>query len=331
MNKKNWQVLILAGIVALFTFNSCKKSDDQDEVDSGPTEWNRGPGLTGDPRTGAASFQIEGVGYLTTGLLKNNERATDTYSLNIESGQWEEVAEFIGDARHGATGFAIGNNGFVGTGYNGETSLNDFYKYNSANDTWEEIAQFPGEGRYDAVAFALDGYGYVGLGSTESGKQFNDFYKYDPSSDSWTKLSSNFAFKKAGAFAFVIGDKAYIGGGVENNQYPEDFYEFNGEDFKPIGDIRRTGSETFDVTRSGAAVFTIGNYGYVVAGKKGSVLSNVWKFDPSKDTWTNEHQSLLGSARENAVSFSWDGKGYITTGNNGSSTFYDTWVFNPVR
>ncbi|HLQ99203.1 MAG TPA: kelch repeat-containing protein [Sphingobacterium sp.] len=333
MNKKNLLLFFLACSVALASFNSCKKSDDKDSnTDTGPTEWTRASAFDGDPRNGAASFQIEDKGYLVSGILKTNERVKDAWQFDISSGEWSNLAEFIGSARHGAVGFAIDGKGFVGSGFDGETALTDFYKYDPSSNSWSQIADFPGEGRHGAVAFALDGYGYVGLGANEKDKTFKDFYKYDPTNDTWTQISTTFKYKRKNAFAFVIGDKAYVGGGIDNNQYPEDFYSFDGDEWKPLRDLKIDDSNsTYDVTRQAASTFVIGNNAFLVGGKKGNVINTVWKYDPSADRWSGDSQAFLGSAREDAVSFSSDSKGYITTGANGSNKFDDTWEFKPVR
>lgn len=328
MNKKNLLLFFLACSIALTSFNSCKKSDDKDDSDKGPTEWTRGSAFDGDPRSGAASFQIGNKGYLATGILSTNEHVKDTWSFDPATGEWDEVAEFIGSARHSAVGFAIGDVGYLGTGFDGEDALNDFYKYDPKTDQWTKIADLPGDARYGAVAFSLGGNGYVGLGSTKANKTLKDFYKYNPSNDTWTRINTTFKYKRVNAFAFVIGDKAYVGGGFDNNQFPEDFYEFDGENWKSLKDIK---TDEFDATRQSAAAFSIGNFGYIVGGKKGSVISTVWKYDPKTDTWSGNSQNFQGSAREGAVSFSADGKGYISTGANGSFKFDDTWEFKPVR
>lgn len=333
MNKKNLLLFFLACTVALASFNSCKKSEDEDSnTDTGPTEWTRGSAFDGDPRSGAASFQIDNKGYLVSGILKTNERVNDAWQFDLTTGEWSDLADFIGSPRHGAVGFAVDGKGYVGLGFDGESALSDFYKYEPSTNTWSQVADFPGEARHGAVAFSLNGNGYVGLGANEKDKTFKDFYKYNPASDTWTRENNPLKSKRKNAFAFVIGNKAYVGGGIDNNQYPEDFYSFDGTDWKALRDIKRNdGDDSYDLTRQGASAFVVGNHAYLVGGKKGSVINSVWKYDPNTDRWTGNSQAFLGSAREEAVSFSGEGKGYISTGANGSNKFDDTWEFKPVR
>lgn len=328
MNKKNWLFVVLACVFSLTAFNSCKKSEDTPEGDTGPTEWTKDSAFDGDPRSAAASFQIGETGYLATGILSTNERTNDAWEF--KNGLWSKITDFAGEARNGAVGFNIGNVGYVGTGFNGTDVLNDFWKYDPATKVWTKIADFPGEARYGAVAFTLNGEGYVGTGATKTQKTLKDFYKYNPTSNTWTNVTSPLKNKRVNAFAFVVGTKAYIGGGMDNNQFPEDFYSFDGKDWVEVAPLKDA-ANTYDLTRQSASTFVIGNFGYVVGGKKGSVLGNVWKYDVAANKWEGKHQALPVNAREGAVSFSIGGKGYLTTGMNNATKFDDTWVFTQVR
>ncbi len=333
MNKKNWLFLFLACAFTL-TFNACKKSDDTDTTtDTGPTEWVRSTVFTGDNRSHAASFQIGETGYIVGGILNNGTRLADAWSFSNE--QWARIEDFPGEARHNAVGFSVSNKGYVGLGLDKDgKALSDFWEYDPAGDTWTLLAnELPTDPyRFGAVAFSLSGHGYVGLGAKESGKNLSDFYRFDPSTKSWTAVPAQFKSKRVNAFAFVIGDKAYVGGGLDNGQYPDDFYSFDGTKWEEKATINRNDdSYTYDITRQGAAAFAIGNYGYVVGGSKGYALGTVWKYEPASDSWTDKHQAFQGSSREGAVAFSIGGKGYVATGGNGSSKFDDNWVFTPVR
>lgn len=329
MIKKNWLCLLIAGTLTLTAFNSCKKSDDPDTTDNGPTEWVRGSAFDGSPRSFAAAFQIENTGFLVTGLSANNDRLKDAWSFNDNI--WTRIPDFTGEARSAAVGFAINGKGYVGSGTNGNTAFSDFYMYDPATEEWTEIAPLPGEGRFGAVAFTLNGHGYVGTGSTWDQKTLKDFYKYDPDADEWTVVNTPFENKRVNAFAFVIGNKAYVGGGFDNNQFPEDFYSFDGEKWTPEARLKSETGTVYDLTRQAASTFVIGNYGYVVGGKKTSVLNSVWKYDPAKNEWVDKHQAMPQNAREGAVSYSINSKGYLTTGANGSFKFDDTWIFTSVR
>lgn len=330
MKKKNWLVLFLACAIAITSFNSCKKSDNEEE--SGPTEWTRSIVFKSDPRNGASSFTINNVAYVVGGFVKNTGVVNDGAAFNGST--WSDITDFPGEARQMAVGFSIGDLGFVGTGSTGTEDLTDFYKFDSKTGAWSPIAPFPGKARFGAVAFSLDGIGYVGLGSTKTDAKFSDFYKYDPKEDKWTEIAVPFKYKKAFAFAFVIGTKAYVGGGYANSSsLPEDFYEFDGKEWKGLADLNRAdASYTYDARKYNAAAFVIGSNGYVVSGRSGtSITSSVWKYIPSSDSWSGIHESLPADSREKGVGFALNGKGYISTGLNGQFLFDNTYQFVPVR
>jgi len=331
MNKKNWLCIVLACAFTLSAFNSCKKDEDNETVtDNGPTEWVRSSAFDGDPRSAAASFQIENKGFLATGILTTNDRTKDAWVF--ENNVWKQIADFPGAARNGAVGFAINGTGYVGLGYDGTEVLKDFYKYNPSKNTWTAIASLPAnaEGRHGAVAFTLGNYAYIGLGATKTQKTLKDFWRYDPAADKWEAIGSEFKQKRVNAFAFVIGNKAYVGGGFDNNQFPEDFYSFDGTKWTEETPLRDT-ENTYDLTRQSASAFVIGNFGYVVGGKKGASLNTTWKYDPAAKKWESKHQALPQNARDGAVAYSIGGKGYLATGANASLKFDDNWVFTPVR
>lgn len=334
MNNRNWLASFLIGVIAITSFQACKKDDETTSTaDTGPTEWTRSTVFPEDPRNGAASFVLGGQGYVVGGYHQHNHTTfDDAWSFN--GTQWTARPDFP-DKRYNAVGFAVNGKGYVGTGYdrdNGD-ALNTFYSYDPNTNDWTAIADFPGEARFGAVAFTLGNYAYVGLGETPTNKTFSDFYRYNPSNDTWTSVPTPFSYKKSYAFTFVIGDKAYVGGGLSNNQLPEDFYSFDGTTWTPLRNLNRQDNDhTYDVRRHSTGAFSVGNYGYVVSGRGlTGVIANVWKYDPASDTWTGQHQALQGTAREKGVAFALDGKGYITTGSNGSVYLDDNWQFVPVR
>lgn len=336
MKKKNWLALLLVGAIATTSFQSCSKDDEETATgDTGPVEWTRSTVAPEDPREGAASFVINNQAFLVGGYTATRVILQDAWAFN--GSQWEPKAQFSGPARHRAVGFSIGEAGFVGTGYDGTNALNDFYRFDAAANTWTKIADFPGEARFGAVAFSLGGNGYVGLGETPSGKTFSDIYRYNPSNDTWTLVPTQFGWTRSGAFAFVIGNRAYVGGGRFNNQLPEDFFAFDGTTWTKLNDLNRNdANQTYDVRRHNTSSFVIGGQGYIVSGRApAGLVSNVWKYDPGSDTWTNQHQAIQGSgAREKAVGFAIGNKGYIATGSAGTGReqFYsETLEFTPVR
>ena len=58
----NWLIKLLLLSVVLCVGVSCSSDDDDD-----PDEWTKGADFEGLPRSGAASFTIDGYTYVTTG------------------------------------------------------------------------------------------------------------------------------------------------------------------------------------------------------------------------------------------------------------------------
>ena len=95
---------------------------------------------------------------------------------------------------------------------------------------------------------------------------------------------------------------------------------------------------TFDgVGRSGAVSFVIGDTAYVGTGYPGNAqsggtaqLGDLWKYDIDNNYWI-QRATLPGIGRREAVAFSANGKGYITTGFDGVNRLKDTWEFDPLK
>ncbi|MNW04627.1 hypothetical protein D3C71_2007370 [compost metagenome] len=64
---------------------------------------------------------------------------------------------------------------------------------------------------------------------------------------------------------------------------------------------------------------------------KSPVINTTWEDNPTTDVWNADNQVFQGSARQDAVGFGINNVGYVTTGQNGSNKFYDTWKFVPVK
>src|SRR6185503_19933413 len=83
------------------------------------------------------------------------------------------------------------------------------------------------------------------------------------------------------------------------------------------------------VGRSGHAVFSVGNKGYVGLGYNGSSwLNDLWEYDPTNNTWTQK-ANFGGPARSAAVGFSIGTKGYMGTGLAGSTRYSDLYEYDP--
>jgi N-acetylneuraminic acid mutarotase len=129
----------------------------------------------------------------------------------------------------------------------------------------------------------------------------------------WIQSAEIPKYPRSNAVCFVIGDKAYVGTGF-NETVPDsrnrlsDFWAFSVDSgWEQVRDFP-------GLPRSGAAAFSLGNYGYVGTGYDGlTVYNDFYQYDPVLNNW-NAKNPYPGDARYDAVGFSVQGKGYIGSG-----------------
>jgi N-acetylneuraminic acid mutarotase len=322
--------IFTAGIL-LLTIGSCTKSAD-DSSDDYVGNWFRSYDFEGVARTEAVSFTIGNYAYVGTGYKKDDTRLSDFWAFDQSTGTWFQKADMPVDGRNSAVAFAINNKGYVGTGYDGTNYLKDFWEYNQDNNSWTKKADFGGSARYGAVGFALNGKGYIGTGYDDN--YLKDFWEFDPSNNQWTQKASLAGTKRMDAVAFTINDKAYVCTGINNGAYPDDIYMFdaaanNWTQKRRIVNISDDDyDDDYNILRSNASVFVIDNIAYLSNGSYSGVTGTTWAYDPATDLWAQK-TTFESTAREGAIGFSVNSRGYITTGNNSSSRFDDMWEFSP--
>lgn len=157
-------------------------------------------------------------------------------------------------------------------------------------------------------------------------------------SGDWVEAAAINGYPRSNASSFVVGNTAYVGlgynestSGTYRNFRLNDFWSFN-------SDTGWTQLEDFpDTSRSNAAAFSIGNYGYIGTGFDGiHRFSSFYQYDVAGHQWTKK-ADFPGGARYDAVGFAVGGKGYIGTGYSvyALSDFYqydpvnDTWARTP--
>ncbi len=307
---------------------ACNDEDDEDDLIG---NWIERSDFEGVPRSDAIVFCIGNCAYVGMGY-DGEDRLKDIWEYDVDRNTWLQKADLPGEARNGAVAFATETRGYVGTGYDGINKLGDFWEYDPTTNTWEQKADFGGSARYDAVAFSIDNKGYICSGY--DGNYLKDLWQYNPSTDSWEQKVSLGGGKRRDAVAFVINDKGYVCTGIDNGFYENDFWEYD-----PVEDtwnkknyISDATEESFDdeytsITGINKSAFTMNQKGYVVSGGTSS-LQEVWEYNPVTDLW-EEKTSLEGTGRIDAVGFSVNNRGFITTGRSSSYYFDDIWEFKP--
>ena len=117
---------------------------------------------------------------ISFGILSCSKSST---SASV-TGNWVSKSDFDGVARSEAVSFVIGDTAYIGTGYDGNTRLNDLWQYDAVNNFWVQRADLPGPARNSAIAFAVSGKGYIGTGFDGVNK-LKDMWQYDPVGNSW--------------------------------------------------------------------------------------------------------------------------------------------------
>jgi len=251
-------------------------------------------------------------------------------------GNWVRRSDFEGKARTEAF-VAVTENGrvFTGLGFDGTTRLTDVWEYSSDNDSWINRADFPGTARNSAVGFSAGDKVYVGLGY-DGVNYLNDLWEYDPQTDTWAQKADFPASARSGAVAFSISGKGYVSSGYDGN-FLKDFWQYD-----PTADMWTKKTSPGGYKRNDAIAFVIDGKAYLCTGvNNGEYVNDLYVYDPETDAWT-EKRKLTNSnvdedydddyttiVRSNAIAFVINGKGYITTGINGSFRA-NTWEYDPT-
>ena len=252
-------------------------------------------------RHSAASFALNGKGYITTGAIKEEPKyLTDTWEYDPDTDTWTQKDDFGGGMRDGALAFSVGGYGYVGAGYN-DNYLKDFYRFNpnaAAGQQWEIVNGFGGYKRRYGTAFVINDVAYICCGQNNS-VAVDDLWKFDGTT--WTQLrdiadnnadedyDDDYAIARYATVSFVIDGKGYIATGTRSG-VTSDYWVYD-----PVKDL--------------------------------------WSGDSDDDytPLTEVHNATGGSSRSNAVSFSTGTRGFVLTGASGTSYFDDVYELLPYE
>ena len=304
-----------------------------------PNTWKRvsdlGSDTTGNglKRDRAVAFELNGYGYVGTGVDTAETVLKDFWKYDVASNSWSQVADLPGSIRRNAVGFSIDNYGYVGTGMDSvsasapmSSKLNDFWQYNPFSNSWVQKSNFPGAGGfgvYFATAFTIDSKGYVCCGKIGPNNYSNQLWEYKPLTDQWTQLTNFPGGVRYQMSSFSIGHNAYIGWGVDQDMYRKDVWEFSAATNQWIQ------KQDFPASvRGGAMTFTLGQRGFICMGTNGGLLDDLWEYNPYTDNWSSK-APYGGSRRKNGVAFTINGKAYVGTGKGNSGKKASFQEYNP--
>lgn len=248
------------------------------------------------------------------------------------SQSWNQVSNFIEDGRHHPITFANDNYGFVVCG----SYTNDVFKYDKLNDSWSQLQDFPAAGRGYSYGVTVGNKAYMGLGSTSNGLYPNDWWEYNMDNDSWTQKSSLPTDGRNHPAMIAINNKIYMGCGSNDNGNLGDWWEYD-----IINDVWSQKTSIIGNDRHHPFYFGIGNYAYVGFGHGSSpvagtnptsyIYNDFYRYDPTNDNWI-QLSNFPSEARVAGTQFSYNGKGYILSGdgdNHGPLDSGEFWEYNP--
>lgn len=143
----------------------------------------------------------------------------------------------------------------------------------------------------------------------------------------WTQKADFGGTSRQGAVGFSIGTKGYVGTGYDVS-FKKDFWEYD-----PATNIWTQKANFGGTARTLAVGFSIGSFGYVGTGDtttaNGGQTKDFWEYNPVSNIWLQK-SDFGGDARFGAVGFCVGTKGYLGTGGDGASLFYnDFWEYDP--
>lgn len=323
---------ILFFIFPALLFLSCNEPADSPYT---PIKFEKKTTLPGKGRASAVAFVIDGKGYVALGRTAVRSGAlNDCWQYDPEQDNWSHKASYPGIPRVKAMAAVVDGKAYVGLGYNIDKgvytggNLSDLWMYDPVTDTWSQRKSFPSTATDACVSFVLDKNIYVGEGFNEN--SFTDeFWKYNPEQDNWVQLKDFPSDSRMGSVICAGSDHIYFGTGWGIGNFNDWWEYFPGTDsWKQMKAMPDNG-------RLNAVSLTINNRFFVSTGRHfagnltgGKVLSDILEYDAVRNVWY-KRGNIPSGGRENAISFTINGKGYIGQGENDTEILNDFWSFTP--
>ena len=261
------------------------------EYNSALNYWTQKADFPGVPRNSAIGFSTDTKGYIGTGFDGKN-KLNDFWEYDPVTNIWTQKADFAGSPRYSAVAMSINNKGYVSTGYDGNY-LKDFWEYDPETDSWSQKISMGGKKRKDAATFVIDGKGYL-LTGIDNGTYIDDLWEYDPATESWSEKRSiaNVSDEEydndyktitgVGKVGFSFNGKGYLATGGKT--IGVEVWEYD-----PVSDLWNERTSFEGTSRSYAVGFSIGNLGYVTAGRSGGYyFDDIWSFSPNAEYDEND-------------------------------------------
>lgn len=290
-------------------------------------------------RASAVGFVIADKGYVALGRTAVRSGAlNDCWQYNPELDSWTKKKTFPGIARVNAMAEVVKGKAYVGLGYNisigayGGGNLTDLWMYDPIDDSWTKKAGLDGlsTATNSCVSFVLNDEIYILAGF--DGATFSDeFWKYNPLQGelgTWTKLNGS-PRPRSGAVLCANAEHIFFGTGYKTLS-ENDWWEYY-----PKSDSWKQLKSMPDTGRENATSLTVDNRFFVSTGMyfggtltSGKLKSDIMEYDALRNVWY-KRGNIPNGERENAISFTINGKGYIGFGENETTVLNDLWSFEP--
>lgn len=281
-------------------------------------QWTPVSNIPGSAADGAASFTINGKGYVCGGTGRNT-----LYMYDAASNTWTQKASVPGPPARAWSGYFTYNN--IAYMIGGDSVfgglLKDVWAYDPAANTWTRKADFMGGLRDGMLCWPIGNKVYVG-GGFDGHLIWNDFYAYDPAADTWTQLS-NMPAPILFASSFVIDGKGYAtqweGGAFYNNLIMYD----------PVTDTWSNKASCPGTARGEGVGFALHGKGYAGLGQTNfdHTYTDLYEYDPASDSWRMVPDSFPSQSSGWSTAFVIGNSAYVGMGTslpdfNFSNKFY---------
>jgi N-acetylneuraminic acid mutarotase len=241
--------------------------------------WIKKANFPGVPRSYAASFSINNIGYIATGADINATALTDMYAYDPGADSRSKKANLPGPPRSLAFGMTIWNNGYLIGGWtdpsNGQQYLLDVWEYDPATDSWTQKNNFPGNPKIWAGGFAIGNIAYYGLGYEGPNSHPVDWWQYDPTADGWTRKADFPHILYSLNYGFSIGGTGYLL--IYGNYQNWYSYDTTADQW-----AAKTPNPAY-IDANGMS-FTVGNQGYYLT--RTGFFNQTWVYDAPTDSWS---------------------------------------------
>lgn len=293
-----------------------------------------------------ATYYVRAYVETDDGIYYGNE-----VNFNSLKGQWKQVASFPGPHRKHSITFTVNNKAYLVGGESLETEkFNDVWEFDPLTNEWLQKSNFPktyvtseggdvfvinevayfissaslleynpnsdiwmnkgdGIGQSHLTAFSVNGKGYAGNGFFNGG-----FYVYDPGTNTWSTKRGFPGEAMYQNYGVANGTSGFVGYGGEwpYDNFVDEFYEYS-----PSEDVwtKRNSFLRYGRLRKGMICFSIDEKIYMGMGQNinEADFADLFEYNPDLNWW-EEVNSLEGTERSDAISFSVNGKGYVGLG-----------------